>query len=163
MRTGRVTSGEYLRWVSIEEDLTETDRRLFCQPVALAALGAYVIRIQRDSFMKWRRGHAVDPKPVVITIRHAVKPVGGGGGGGGGTGVGGFEADADAGWVTVMGLPVLTAEGEDTTTNFLDAFTTAAEAAGAQFMADAFDSATMILAARDLRPFLLQLDPGLAK
>ena len=111
--------------------------------------------------MKWRAPQSGDAavKPVVITIAHpkSRSVVVGGAGYSAGGALGAEEEEE--GWVTVMGLPVLAGEGAESSAHFLDAFQQAAEEAGARYLLDAFDSATMVLRAPDLRAFLKRLDP----
>lgn len=157
VRAGCVHNAKYLRWIEIDSELTDTERRLFAQPIALTDLGRMLIRIHRDTTLSWRnRKGIVESKPLLLTLRH------------------GKLSDMDlndldensniaAMYLTVMGLPVPTVEGGDESTNFMEAFRQAAESTGARFRIESFDSATMLLDARDLSKFLQYIDPGVAE
>lgn len=47
LRSGRVGTGDRVRIAQFDEDLTDADRRIFTQPIALAELGRYIVRLNR--------------------------------------------------------------------------------------------------------------------
>jgi hypothetical protein len=161
VRTGRVQSKKTVRWIELDEDVGEADRALFVQPLALAALGRYVIRMCRDSLMHWRRGRKgrVDTRPAVVTVHHPTpkptkqqleddrKKQGEG-----------VAARRKTGWVTVLGLPVAAREGLAPAGDFLTLFQDAAARSGAAYMADGFDSSSLIMDIASLPGFMHQLD-----
>jgi hypothetical protein len=159
VRAGCVHNASLVRWIEVDGDVTDAERRLFAQPIALADLGRMLIRVHRDSLRAWRsrRGLKVDTKPLIITLRH--------GKGAAAAAADGSDADGEGspGYITVMGIPVPVAEGMDGSANFLDAFRRAAEETGARFRIESFDSSTMLIDARDLPRFLEYLDPGVAE
>ena len=153
-RANAVCAGEYLRWVDVGALLTDAERKLFLQPLARAELGRFIIRVYRDSLFMWRdRGSGrVSNKPLVLSISDA--PAGGSGGGAaGGDG---------SGWTTIMGLPVLTSQDEETESNFREAFTQAAVTAKALYMLDSFDQSSMLIRTSDVPAFFRALDPSAA-
>jgi hypothetical protein len=117
VRGNRMRSGAHHRWVELGEDLTDGERRLFAQPLALAELGRFIIRVYRDSASLWRkwrnRADEVQAKPLYLSLRHK-------------------GADNGA-WVTVMGLPVVRHEGEEPSAHFKANFQRAAEACHANY------------------------------
>lgn len=150
-------NGDYVRWVEVDEDVTDAERRLFAQPHALSELGRMIIRLQRDAFVKWRlKGGKVSTKPVIITLRHQRKSEG-------------MRANLDgsgedgSAWITVMGLPVLDREGGEAKSNFLDAFRQSARGCDARYLLDSFDSSTMVMDGRDLQEFMRGIDPATTK
>jgi hypothetical protein len=52
-RTGRIATGELVKVATLDEDLTDADQRIFSQPLALAELGRYVIRLNRGAWARW--------------------------------------------------------------------------------------------------------------
>ena len=46
-RSGRVCNGKYVKVVQFDEELTDADRRVFTQPLPLAELGRYIIKLNR--------------------------------------------------------------------------------------------------------------------
>lgn len=155
VRTGRVQTKKFVRWVELDDEVAEADRAMLAQPVALAALGRYVIRLCRDSLMKWRRKKgSVDARPVIITVHH---PHSSSSGSGAAAPTSAFGAHT-AGWVTVLGLPVPSREGEVPGPNFLTLFQDAAGRSGALYTMDSFDSASMIMEARSLENFMKAID-----
>ncbi len=158
VRAGCVHNASTLRWIEVDDEVTDSERRLFGQPIALATLGRMLVRIHRDALTTWRtRRGRVDTKPVVITIRHSRS-----------TDDAEIVADGDgviisgdgATYITVLGLPVVAAEGAEPSTRFIRAFGEAARASDAQYFIDAFDSSTMLIDSRNLKRFLSQLTEG---
>jgi len=150
-RGHRLRSGQRSRWIALEDDLTESEKRLFSQPLALAELGRFVIRVYRDALARrgWRRADGeVVRKPLFLSVRHRSAGAGGGGG-------------DDGSWVTVMGLPVVAEEGDEAAASFLVPFQEAAEACGAKYMLDSFNFCSVVLKVENVLPFFENLEETL--
>lgn len=80
-RSGLILDGEIIRMIEFAPDgpMTEGDRRLFAQPLALSSLAAHIIKLNRDSNARWRKRSTgkVDPRPLVIVIVHPRAGAGG--------------------------------------------------------------------------------------
>lgn len=173
VRSGRVRNGDHLRWCEIGEDLSEAEARIFSHPFALAELGRALIRVHRDSMMKWRtkKGRRVLNLPLILTLKHSR----------------GSEADMDGldsslsggndaeswqqrrsmkDWVTVLGLPVSTGSETDElpSHDFLNMFKEAATNARSEvnYVIDSFDSSTMVIYLPTFPAFLEALDNKLS-
>jgi cell division control protein 45 len=146
VRSALMRRGEHIRWVDVGCDLTESERRLFVQPLALAELGRFIIRVYRDSLLMWRhkRTGALDAKPLLVYLRHKAKP----------QALYGSGAD-DGGWITVMALPVAE-EGADAA--FKVGFLRAA-AHNLTHVLDSFSFMVLKIRAEHLLSFLRELDP----
>jgi hypothetical protein len=170
VRSGRVRNGDNLRWCEIGEDLSEAEARVFAHPYALAELGRALIRVHRDSMMKWRtkKSRKVLNLPLILTLKHSR----------------GAEADADGAdgslvagadaetwqqrrgmkdWVTVLGLPVSTdtETGELPSHDFLNIFRGAARISDVRHHLDSFDSSTLVIYSTNFPAFLEALDDKL--
>jgi CDC45-like protein len=142
IRADRVTKGKTVRSVVIDDDvMNDFDRRVFTTPIALAALGRFLIKLYRDSQRRWRtRTGAVSPMPFILFVAFP-------------------HAATGRRWLTVHGLPVGD-EGDDIGgTNFFEVFDDAARLVNAQFIMDSFDSASMLLDVDHKAAFLDALDP----
>ncbi len=164
VRAGCVHNANLVRWIEVDADVTDAERRLFSQPIALADLGRMLVRVHRDSLRAWRlrRGMRVDTKPLIITLRHGKSSAAAAQDPDSSSG----DADGEGGapgYITVMGIPVPSGEGQEGSTNFLEAFRRAAEETDARFRIESFDSSTMLIDARDLPRFLDCLDPGVTQ
>jgi len=174
VRSGRVRNGDHLRWCEIGEDLSEAEARIFSHPFALAELGRALIRVYRDSMMKWRarKSRKVLNLPLILTLKHSR----------------GSEADSDGldgpmtggadgetwqqrhsmkDWTTVLGLPVSTeSEGAELPSHdFLNMFKEAAMNARSEvnYVIDSFDSSTVVIYSPTFPQFLEALDERLSK
>jgi len=145
VRADRVTRGALVRQVSIDDDMmSDAERRVFTQPLAVAALGRFIIKLYRDAERKWRHprtGATITALPFVLFVAYPHAP--------------GAQR-----WLTAHGLPVMEdAADAQSAVQFYDLFNAAASAVGAQFIIDAFDSATMLLDVDHKAVFLDELDP----
>jgi hypothetical protein len=145
VRSSRIANGKLVRTAVVDsEAMTDFDRRVFTQPIALAALGRYVVKLCRDSLRLWRSaktGRTLSAKPLILFVAYPHTPVG-------------------RRWMTVHGLPVAEDWGAASAVSFLDAFQSAARDASADFMMDSFDSATLLLDADHKTAFMEALDPS---
>lgn len=151
VRSGRVHNRRYVRWVELDDGIAAADREMFQHPRALAALGRYIIRLCRDSLMKWRKKKGrVDTKPVIITVHHPSKDAAAGPA----TAIG----NRTVGWATVMGMPVPAREGDVQGPVFRRLFLEATERIGAPVFMDSFDRSSMVLQVSALERFMHAID-----
>jgi hypothetical protein len=147
VRSSAMRNGHALRWIRVGDDFTEGERRLFSQPLALAELGRFLIRVFRDSLLKWRHktSGALAAKPLLVYLRHKSSQA-----------LYGSGAD-DGGWITVLMLPV-GEEGADAAFRyqFLDA---AAKSSQAEHTLDSFSFSVLLMKAEHFKAFLRDLDP----
>lgn len=132
--------------------MTDADRRLFVQPLALGILGRYIIRLNRDALGRWRPKRSKDglqpdqDKPLVIIIVH---PRGG----------------AEGPLASILAMPVMVKDNMEAHTLFHDHFQRASELAseaGAVIaaFADGFNSCSVIVNEKDKGKLLRALDDG---
>lgn len=144
VRNRQVSNGKLVRQLVIDTDvMSDYDSRTFTQPIALAALGRYLIKLYRDSLQSWRSvktGQTIQ-KPLILFVVYPYTPVG-------------------KRWLTVHGLPVTNDWNDPGAVSFLDAFQSAARDAGAEYLMDSFDSATMLLDFDHKGAFMEFLDPS---
>lgn len=151
VRSGRVHNRRYVRWIELDDGIAAADREIFQHPRALAALGRYVIRLCRDSLMKWRKKKGrVDTKPIVLTVHHPSKEAAAGPA----TAIG----NRTVGWATVMGMPVPAREGEVQGPVFRNLFLEAAGRIGAPAYMDSFDKSSMVMQVSALERFMHAID-----
>ena len=126
--------------VSLDEDMTDRERSVFTQPLALAALGRYIIKLYRDAFGKWRtKAGTLLQRPVILTVAHPYSSTG-------------------KRYITILGLPVTESIEDAAATAFLDAFQEAATRAGAEYLLDSFDSSTLLMDAEHKTRFFEIID-----
>lgn len=94
----------------------------------------------QDSLGKWRTrlGHLIQ-RPIILTVAHPYAATG-------------------RRWISVIGIPVTEGEETGAISQFLDAFQQAARRAGAEYLMDSFDSATLLMDAEHRTRFFENLD-----
>ena len=161
--THRIVTGAHFVWLSLDEELTDSDRAVFSQPLPLLTLARYVVTMHRGGgedastdkwALKWPKyGSSVEPaalrgtrKPLLLSVRHPVS-----------------SSDEVPFWtVCALGVPEGVGEGGYIrTVDFQGRLVEAAEAVGATFQLDAFDAASLIIAGDKKAFFIEALDPKL--
>jgi len=140
VRGNHVTTGHLTVQVSVDDDMNDSERAVFTQTIAAAALGRFLIKVFRDSLGRWRtKAGFFLARPVILSVAHP-------------------HAATGRRWVTILGLPVTESSDDAAASNFLVAFQEAAGHAGAEFLFDSFDSATLLMDAEHRARFLEILD-----
>jgi len=151
-RGNRVRANKYFRVVDVGEDLNDTERRLFLQPLALAELGRYIIRVYRDSLKQWRHSNRhssnemgdVRTKPLLVYLRQK-------------RGSALYAKQDDGGWITIMALPVQE-EGAEAQLMLKVQMFEVADVVKAPYHFDSFDNNCMVIRADNFMNFMSHFD-----